>query len=182
METLLVVGLGNPGEKFAGTRHSLGREAVKAWAEGLGRWMMDEAWSAEVIEVRQRELRIWAMLPGTFMNDSGEPVRKFMQYHKLEPPALIVVHDDIELALGEIRQQQGGSAKGHNGVRSVQQRLGVDDFYRWRLGIGRPPTGEAADEFVLAKFTPAEQPAALALKRIVAEKLSQLTAPKNPGR
>lgn len=131
MTRRLVVGLGNPGKEYAKTRHNFGARAVEAWAR----------------ENPQEEVLL--PQPGIFMNDFGTIVPKDRE--------IIIVHDDIELPLGEIKFQAGGSAKGHKGVRSVQAALGTTDIPRLRLGVGRPLQDAAVDEFVLGKFTLEEE-------------------------
>lgn len=128
---MIFVGLGNPGKKYARTRHNLGARMVEAWVE--------EHKDAEVLLPQ----------PGVFMNDFGSIVPQNKD--------LLIVHDDIELPFGEIKFQAGGSAKGHKGVRSIHNALGTTDVPRLRLGIGRPPEGFQVDDFVLDRFTEEEE-------------------------
>ncbi len=151
----LVVGLGNPGVRYAATRHN------------LGFWVVDRIASEEGLVWRQQGRAFtarwnsgWLMKPTTFMNASGEVVAPFVRYYKIDPERLLVVHDDMDLPLGRLRLRRGGSAGGQKGVRSIIEQLGTDRFDRLRLGIGRPPEGWDAAGWVLSKFSPEEQPLA----------------------
>jgi len=151
----LVVGLGNPGPRYAETRHN------------LGFWVVDRiareerlAWRQQGRAFTTRWGRGWLMKPTTFMNASGEAVAPFVRYYKIEPERLLVVHDDLDLPLGRMRLRRGGSAGGQKGVRSIIEQLGTDGFDRLRLGIGRPPAGRDAAGWVLSKFSPEERPLA----------------------
>ncbi len=162
MEQFLFVGLGNEGAQFLGTRHNLGMEALRVWKEEYDK-----------LPVANHQLHVTCLFPNTGMNNSGEPVAKFLSTTKMPVDNSIVIHDDVELPLGEVRVTLGGSAKGHNGVRSIHAALGTQEFYRLRLGVGRPPEGVPLNEFVLEKFRPEE-------KEIVREMIekagSELTA------
>lgn len=139
-QRVVLVGLGNPGGRYAGTRHNLGRDVLRAWkARGAA------------------PPGVWLWYPPTAMNESGAAVADFLRAHHLPAEVLVVLHDDIELPLGTVQVGMGGSARGHNGVRSVQAALGTDNFKRLRLGVGRPPTGLAVSDFVLSGFTEAER-------------------------
>lgn len=135
MEKLLLFGLGNPGEKFVGTRHNLGADVIAA-----------QEYSPHVVVVE----------PKLYMNDSGKTLAECMRYYNIPAERVLVVHDDLELALGEIKIQTGGSAKGHNGVRSIQEHLGDANIARLRIGIGRPVDDMPVEKFVLSKFTEEE--------------------------
>lgn len=154
-ERFLVAGLGNPGPRYAETRHNLGFWVVDRIAreEGL-------AWKQDGRAFVARWNGGWLMKPATFMNASGEAVAPFMRYYKIEPERLLVVHDDMDLPLGRLRLRRGGSAGGQKGVRSIIEQLGTDRFDRLRLGIGRPPEGWDSASWVLSKFPPEELPLA----------------------
>lgn len=154
-QRILLVGLGNPDTNYAGTRHNLGRDVLRAVAAD-GTAPAGAAF----------------FYPPTFMNESGLAVAARLHYLQLGPDRLVVVHDDLELPLGEVRLETGGSARGHNGVRSVQEALDTTNFHRLRLGIGRPPEGVAAREYVLSRFTADEQAAVAALTQRVREELN----------
>lgn len=140
---LLIVGLGNPGEKYAKTRHNLGTRVVEAFVQ-------------MVREENLKQQAIAWLIPTVNMNESGVPVAEFVRNSPLDVSQILLVHDDLELPLGEIQFQAGGSARGHNGVRSVHEKLGTTEIPRLRLGIGRPASGEVSD-YVLGKFTGEEE-------------------------
>jgi PTH1 family peptidyl-tRNA hydrolase len=156
----LIVGLGNPGPEYANTRHNLGflfvdalimaaeREPrpVAALSGGMFRCLL---WKTEL-----QDGRMWlAAKPQTFMNASGECVQPLAAWHRLAPDQIVVVHDEMDLPQGRMRFKIGGGNAGHNGLASITQSLGVPDFYRLRLGIGRPPHGGEAINWVLGRFS-----------------------------
>lgn len=160
MPVTLLAGLGNPGAKYAGTRHNLGFTVVEALAaaEGLS-WKHEPRFEADVARwnVRPGETR-WLVKPQTFMNDSGRALRRLLDFHKLPVSSLAVAYDEINVDLGRVKVSVTGSAGGHNGIASLLEHLG-DGFLRYRLGIGsseRPPGMDLAD-YVLGKFSPSEK-------------------------
>jgi PTH1 family peptidyl-tRNA hydrolase len=154
---ILIVGLGNPGRRYRGTRHNIGQAVVEHLAGRLGVPLSDEGW---VREARSRVAGKTVILavPVTYMNVSGQAVRELLRRHRGRPEDLLVVHDDMDLPLGRVRLRPGGGAGGHNGVRSLIEELGTDRFPRLRIGIGRPPEGVDPVEFVLARFRDEERP------------------------
>ena len=138
---LLVVGLGNPGPEYAATRHNLGFMVTDRLAEewSLG-WK--SKFSGRVAEGRDGDVRLALLQPQTYMNVSGKSVAAAMRFYKLETDALVVVHDEIDLDLGDVRAKSGGGLAGHNGLRSLRDTLGTADFVRVRIGVGRPERGE----------------------------------------
>lgn len=138
---LLVVGLGNPGPEYAATRHNLGFMVTDRLAEewSLG-WK--SKFSGRVAEGRDGDVRLALLQPLTYMNVSGKSVAAAMRFYKLETDALVVVHDEIDLDLGDVRAKSGGGLAGHNGLRSLRDTLGTADFARVRIGVGRPERGE----------------------------------------
>jgi PTH1 family peptidyl-tRNA hydrolase len=151
----LVVGLGNPGPRYRDTRHNLGRRAVELVASELGgSWR--SRWHGSASEVRDGDRRLVLLLPETFMNDSGKSVAPALRFAKLQPERLVVVHDELDLALGDVRAKRGGGLAGHNGLRSLADALGSQDFLRVRIGIGRPDRGERRPvaDWVLTPFPP----------------------------
>lgn len=162
MERLVIVGLGNAGEQFASTRHNIGIEVVRRWTTAhadslLHEWRHEPRFLAEIASLVRGQLRIICFFPLTMMNDSGRAVASFCNYESVSPADIVLVHDDLELELGEVKQVAGGSARGHNGVRSVHSASGTDQLLRVRLGIGRPAVEIPVERFVLSRFTPAEQ-------------------------
>jgi PTH1 family peptidyl-tRNA hydrolase len=152
---LLVVGLGNPGPRYRDTRHNLGRRAVELVASELGgSWR--SRWNGNASEVRDGDERLVLLVPETFMNESGRSVSPALRFAKLPPEQLVVVHDELDLPLGDVRAKRGGGLAGHNGLRSVADALGTQDFLRVRIGIGRPERGDPRPvaDFVLSPFAP----------------------------
>ncbi len=167
MQTLVFVGLGNPGATYEKTRHNLGVRTLKTWVVAtLQQLAAEKVWQESglverlVLEVPEQQAgvtRVHAVFPLTFMNKSGEAIRDYMASEHLPLTSLLILHDDIELPIGEVRLQRGGSAKGHNGMRSMYQQLGEQTIARVRLGIGRPDD-MPVDQYVLGKFTTPEEP------------------------
>jgi PTH1 family peptidyl-tRNA hydrolase len=151
----LVVGLGNPGPRYRDTRHNLGRRVVELIAEELGgSWR--SRWNGRVSELRDADRRLALLVPETFMNESGRSVAPALRFYKLPPERLVVVHDELDLELGDVRAKQGGGLAGHNGLRSLADALGTQDFLRVRIGIGRPERGDRRPvaDWVLQPFPP----------------------------
>jgi PTH1 family peptidyl-tRNA hydrolase len=159
---LLVVGLGNPGRQYERTRHNAGWLAMDELARRLdGRWR--SKFSGQLAEVRLDGLRLGLLKPETFMNDSGRSVAAAARFFKVEPQSLLVVHDDVDLEPGRLQARAGGGLAGHNGLRSLAQTLGTQDFLRLRIGVGRPGRGDprSVADYVLSPFQPEEEPEAL---------------------
>ncbi len=147
--TRVVVGLGNAERQYARTRHNLGARAVSQALARLGLRAMPG-----LIPVPMT--RSGFVLPEGFMNDSGQLVLKAVARWRPAASGLLVVHDDMDLALGEVREREGGGHGGHNGLRDIMQRLGTGSFRRLRIGIGRPPGSMDPADYVLATFRPDE--------------------------
>jgi len=160
-ERFLIAGLGNPGARYAKTRHNLGFMVVDRIAEEEGL-----SWRRHDRALVTRWGSGWLMKPTTYMNASGEAVAPFVRYYKIAPERLLVIHDDMDLPLGRLRLRRGGSAGGQKGVRSVIAELGTDRFDRLRIGIGRPPAGWDAASWVLSEFS--EEESALAARAVEA--------------
>ncbi|KAJ3305756.1 peptidyl-tRNA hydrolase protein 1 [Kappamyces sp. JEL0829] len=160
----LVVGLGNPGMR--GTRHNAGQMAVDFCVDRLGlSWSLNKSLSGWVAETRLEtvlesaahgEGKLYFFKPKEYMNLSGGPVKKAVATFRIQPSCLVVCHDDLERQLGKLSIKEGGSAGGHNGVRSIIQALGLADFARLRIGIDRPADKGQVQHWVLARF-PQEQ-------------------------
>lgn len=154
---LLVAGLGNPGPEHAHDRHNAGWMAVDELArrhDGSFR----SKFSGRLAELRVGEARLALLKPETYMNLSGGPVGAAARFFKVEPDALVVVHDDVDLEPGRLQVRLGGGLAGHNGLRSIAQALGTQEFLRVRVGVGRPGRGDRRDvaDFVLSRFEPEE--------------------------
>jgi len=158
---LLVVGLGNPGKQYASHRHNVGFMAVDELARRVGAESFRERFSGEVARAELSGEPAILLKPMTYMNLSGQCVQPAMAFFKIAPAELLVLHDELDIPFGDVRLKVGGGHAGHNGLRSLMERLGGGDFGRVRLGIGRPPPshrGEVAD-FVLSSFDAAERAA-----------------------
>jgi PTH1 family peptidyl-tRNA hydrolase len=157
----LVVGLGNPGSRYEGHRHNVGFMVVEALAQRLGSDGFRDKFRGRVARAKHGSEDVVLLLPQTFMNLSGESVREAASFHKIAPPNLLVVHDELDLPFAELKLKTGGGHAGHNGLRSILGCLGSPDFHRLRVGVGRPPAGfrgEVAD-YVLSGFDPSERAA-----------------------
>jgi PTH1 family peptidyl-tRNA hydrolase len=158
MTPWLVVGLGNPGEKYADTRHNIGARVAERLAERLGARLRKVRFiPVEAAEANLDGERLYVVRPQAFMNVSGPPVASFAKRRKIEVEHVIACHDEIDLAFGALKIKTGGSTAGHNGLKSLQQALGSPEFHRVRLGVGRPPGRKDAADHVLDRFTKAER-------------------------
>jgi peptidyl-tRNA hydrolase, PTH1 family len=154
---LLVVGLGNPGREYARTRHNVG------WlvADELAR-RHDGSWrskfNGQLAEVRIDGHKVALLKPETYMNESGRSVGAAAKFYKVDPDAILVVHDEGDFDLGRLQARLGGGLGGHNGLRSVASHLGTPDFLRLRVGVGRPERGDPRSlaDFVLSNFEPSD--------------------------
>jgi peptidyl-tRNA hydrolase, PTH1 family len=159
---LLVVGLGNPGREHERDRHNLGWMVADELARRMdGRWRAK--FSGQLAEVRLDALRLALLKPETFMNDSGRSVAAATRFFKVEPESLLVVHDDVDLEPGRLQARAGGGLAGHNGLRSLAQTLGTQEFLRLKIGVGRPGRGDprSVADYVLSPFELAEDVGAL---------------------
>lgn len=155
--SILIVGLGNPGKEYAQTRHNAGFLALDALAEALQeKWKVDKASKADVIETRYFDKKLILAKPQTFMNLSGQSVFSLMKKFNIETHSVWIVSDDVALSLGTLRVRTGGSAGGHNGLKSVIERLNSEDFVRLRIGIDEPPTSMPLENYVVQKFSRSE--------------------------
>ena len=166
---LIIVGLGNPGDEYAGTRHNIGEDAVRSLVDGgvLGKAPRRIGARIATVVISGRPAVI--AVPTTFMNRSGDAAAPLLSYYKATPDDLIVVHDDIDLPFARVRFHIGRGSGGNNGVASIIRSLGTSEFRRLRLGVGRPPGSMDPAQFVLRKFTKAEQPIADLLIREAAD-------------
>ena len=164
----LIVGLGNPGEKYAQTRHNVGWLVVDELARRAGgSWRKDG--EAEVCEVRLGTApgeKVLLVKPQTFMNTSGKAVWPLMSFYKLEGEQLLVVQDDLDSPFGLLRFRLGGRHGGQNGVRDIIARLGYDRFPRLKIGISRPPAGRDPADWVLSKWRDEERETLAELVRL----------------
>jgi peptidyl-tRNA hydrolase, PTH1 family len=153
----LVVGLGNPGLQYAHNRHNIGFMVLDELARRSSSQFLSKN-KAHLSEARIGTQKIYLQKPQTYMNLSGEAVLPLVQFYRLEPSQILVVHDDLDLPFGRLRIRLGGSSGGQNGVKDIAARLGTDQFVRLKIGISRPPQGWAVPNWVLSNFAPEEQP------------------------
>lgn len=149
-----MVGLANPGEEFAGTRHNIGGDAVRHLAEryGAGRLRVEKGLQSAVAQAQVGGQRVAMAVPVTYMNESGQAVRPLIRRFGIQDLGrLIVVHDELDLPPGRLRIKLGGGTAGHNGLRSVQSHLHSPDFVRVRIGIGKPPGRQQGADYVLRR-------------------------------
>lgn len=147
----LIVGLGNPGTQYEKTRHNAGFIFLDYLADSQGsRWSASGQFQAQVAEFSSGASRITLLKPLTFMNKSGLSVGKLFRYYKLRPEELLVVHDELDLPEGVVKMKRDGGHAGHNGLRDIIAHIDSRDFYRLRLGIGRPAVGANVADYVLS--------------------------------
>lgn len=154
----LIIGLGNPGEKYAKTRHNLGHVVLKAIADELGLgFKQEKKLQSEVAKGNYQDTSVVLLFPTTYMNLSGHAVAKSMHYYKFSPSEILVIVDDVDLPLGSLRFRLKGSPGGHNGLKSIQQSIGTQEYPRLRLGVGDRKQGHLEDH-VLGQFHANELP------------------------
>ena len=154
----VIVGLGNPGDRYARTRHNVGSDVID---ELVRRNSLPKArikFEAETWELELNGEKLWLLKPLTFMNLSGRCVRQCLEFFQLTPADLLVISDDLNLPLGLLRMRASGSDGGQKGLRDIKQQLGTDAFARLRIGIDRPPGQMDSSDFVLSRFTKSELP------------------------
>jgi PTH1 family peptidyl-tRNA hydrolase len=154
---LLIVGLGNPGREYRANRHNVGFMLVDQLARDLDLRFSRRQSKAMVASGRWGRRKVILAKPQTYMNLVGQSVAALARFHRVELPDLIVICDELDLPLGTIRLRPGGGSAGHNGLRSIFEHLGSQDFPRLRIGIGRPPGRMDPADYVLQDFTAAEQ-------------------------
>jgi PTH1 family peptidyl-tRNA hydrolase len=154
---LLVAGLGNPGRQHERDRHNAGWMVLDELARRHGGTWRSK-FSGQLSEVRIGDARVALLKPETYMNESGRSIGAGARYFKVDPGALLVVHDDVDLDVGRLQARPGGGLAGHNGLRSISQALGTQEFLRLRIGVGRPGRGDprAVADYVLEPFGPAD--------------------------
>jgi peptidyl-tRNA hydrolase, PTH1 family len=162
-ELWLVVGLGNPGPTYAGHRHNVGYLVADELARRVGSpFRTHKASRAELVEGRlgvpgQPGPRLVVARPRSFMNEIGGPTKALMSFYKVAPERLVAVHDELDIPFDTMRVKLGGGDNGHNGLRSIRSSLGTGDFYRVRVGVGRPPGRQDPADFLLSNYTSTER-------------------------
>ena len=162
MAIRLVVGLGNPGKEYERTRHNAGFWLVERFANASGaHFRKDPKYQALVarLENEHSASGCWLLLPQSFMNASGRAVQMLAGFFKLKPEEILVVHDELDFQPGVARLKLGGGIAGHNGLKDISQRLATHEYWRLRLGVGRPPAGAEGGDYVLQKPSPEDRAA-----------------------
>jgi len=193
----LLVGLGNPGERYARHRHNVGFMALERIAARHRAPAWRGRWRGRIAEAELDGTRALLLEPMTYMNESGRSVAEAARFHKIPPPEVVVFHDELDLAPGKVRVKLGGGTAGHNGLRSIEACLGTREFRRVRLGIGHPGHKDQVTGHVLGDFAKVEQPWLEALLDALADaapilargddagfmnRVALLTAPPKPAR
>src|SRR5262245_4150230 len=153
----VVVGLGNPGKRYDGTRHNVGFAVVDALAKGRNVGRAQRRFDADTVELTEDGEKVLLVKPETYMNLSGRCVRQALDFYQVPLDQLLVVCDDFNLPLGKLRFRPRGTHGGHNGLRDIQSHLGTTAYSRLRLGVGPPPEEDVVDH-VLSRFRPSEKP------------------------
>jgi peptidyl-tRNA hydrolase, PTH1 family len=153
----LVVGLGNPGKEYERTRHNAGFWLVERFAQTNGFVLRKDPKFKAL--VGKNAGGVWFLLPQSFMNLSGQPVQMLAGFFKIKPEEVLVVHDELDFEPGTARLKQGGGIAGHNGLKDISQRLASHEYWRLRLGVGKPPAGTEGADYVLQKPLPEERAA-----------------------
>ncbi|SHN70575.1 aminoacyl-tRNA hydrolase [Desulfitobacterium chlororespirans] len=153
----LIVGLGNPGGQYAETRHNAGFLLLDCLAEEL-KLDFRPKFQGLMAETMMEGEKVYLLKPQTFMNLSGRSIRELAQFYKIAPEDIMVVYDDMDLPVGRLRLRSSGSAGGHNGIKSTIAELGTEEFWRLKVGIGRPTAGWDSARYVLASFAKEEIP------------------------
>ena len=145
----LIVGLGNPGKEYERTRHNAGFWLVERFAQASGMTLRKDPKFKAL--VGKHANGAWFLLPQSFMNLSGQPVQMLAGFFKIKPEEVLVVHDELDFPPGTVRLKQGGGIAGHNGLKDISQRLATHEYWRLRLGVGKPPAGTEGADYVLQK-------------------------------
>ncbi|SOD70322.1 peptidyl-tRNA hydrolase [Jatrophihabitans sp. GAS493] len=156
-DRFLVVGLGNPGPKYAGTRHNAGFFVVDLLAERVGGKFKAHKGRCDVVETQLAGVPVVLAKPKSYMNESGGPVVAISRFYKVPVERIAVVHDELDLPFGALRLKRGGGEGGHNGLKSMTSALGSKEYARIRFGIGRPPGRQDPADYVLREFASAER-------------------------
>jgi PTH1 family peptidyl-tRNA hydrolase len=159
----LVVGLGNPGKEYERTRHNAGFWLVERFASSKGIALRkDGKFKALVGQIQGTSPAgaAWLLLPQSFMNASGQPVQMLAGFFRIKPEEILVIHDELDFPPGVAKMKQGGGIAGHNGLKDISQRLGSHEYWRLRIGVGKPPAGEEGADYVLQR-PPAEERSAI---------------------
>lgn len=152
-KTTLIVGLGNPGEKYESTRHNIGFSFIDKFSEQIDCPITESKFSSLYSSVNQEDRKLLLLKPQTYMNESGVAVKKVKDFFKISSNQTIVIYDDLDLQVGQIKIKDTGGSGGHNGVNSIIENIGNNNFIRIRIGIGKPLEKSMTNKYVLSKFT-----------------------------
>lgn len=155
----LIVGLGNPGAKYEKTRHNIGFHFLdkRVFWEQLGTWKFEAKYKAEMLACMRNGEQLLLCKPQTYMNLSGESVASIARFYKIASQDILVLHDEIDFVVARVALKLGGSAAGHNGLKSIIEKLGSRDFWRLRIGVDRPAVSTQVADWVLSSFKPDEK-------------------------
>src|SRR6185436_11849179 len=157
-EIHLIVGLGNPGREYERTRHNAGfRWVDEIAARKKAAWKKESKFSGWVTKVEEGGRNFWLLKPATYMNESGRSVAALLRFFRIEPPTMLIVHDELDLPPGTVKLKRGGGTGGHNGLEDLVEVLGTKDFWRLRIGIGHPGHKDLVPDYVLKKARRDEQ-------------------------
>ncbi|MDN7247569.1 aminoacyl-tRNA hydrolase [Planococcus shenhongbingii] len=154
----LIIGLGNPGKTYEQTRHNIGFKVIDYLASKWNAPLTQNKFKGMYSIIHRPEGKVMLLKPLTYMNLSGESVGALMDYYDIDIHDIVVIYDDLDLPTGQLRLRQKGSAGGHNGIKSLIQHLGTQQFNRIRIGISRPPAGMKVPDYVLSRFSESEIP------------------------
>ena len=158
MQRILIVGLGNPGKKYARTRHNVGTDAIEVLAKRLGVSLKLGRDRAQIAETRLDSQAVVLVVPTTYMNDSGEAVGSLARRYKItDPSQIIIIHDELDLEPGALKIKVGGGLAGHNGLKSISAHMHTDDYVRVRIGVGKPSSKDVGADHVLSSIPAAER-------------------------
>ena len=157
MQRTLIVGIGNPGKKYARTRHNVGTDAIELLAKRLNVSLKVGRDRAQIAETRIGDEAVVLVIPTTWMNESGEAVGPIARRYKIPAANIIIIHDELDLEPGAVKLKMGGGLAGHNGLKSVSQHIGTNDYARVRIGVGKPTSKDQGADHVLSSIPPAER-------------------------
>ncbi len=168
--SILLVGLGNPGKKYAGTRHNVGFDVVDRVAARYGLTGPKTKFNAALFEGEIAGQKVYALKPQTFMNHSGQSVQAAMAFYKVPLEQVVVIHDELDVAVGKVKAKLGGGAGGHNGIRDIDRACGKE-YHRIRIGIDHPGHKDQVHGYVLKPFSTQQQPVIDAVAEAVAKQI-----------
>jgi len=151
-QNCLIVGLGNPGDKYATSRHNIGFLIIDQLAKVWNGSLTQEKWDGFYTSFSLPQSKVFLVKPQTFMNRSGRSVSQYFRFFKIKPTRLLVIHDDLDMDVGRIKLVLGGGAGGHNGIKSITGSIGTKEYYRLKIGIGRPGKGGVHSEYPVEKY------------------------------